>query len=331
MVDIEAVVKANSDFARAQHCGYVCVFASATAGIGLATLKRVATMVQLSIFFIVGPDTVESSRIAEGLKESGPSNSYVVVEAELSLMASVDAAVSHVTGSHSKVDIFCIAPKSAAQQGLELTPEGLDTCFAASYYGPLRMISGLLPLLNRAVHPRVLCILNGGKEKPIDEQDIGLEHKANRNMSSLVKHTTLFTSLAFGYLASHDGQKHIRFLHACPGLVQRISTRRPHSLMDFVPSRFKRFVVMSLAESGERYAFMLTSKVCRPGSWRVGSRSDIIPDNATLVRYQMEGWPSRVWILRRAFGTKCWQVDLLQHELHESGPALSPANRPPSM
>jgi hypothetical protein len=63
----------------------------------------------------------------------------------------------------------------------------------------------------------VLSILNGTKEKAIDEQDIGLEKEWG--VIRVVNHFHPFTSLAFDYLATHDAQKHTVFLHAAPGPV----------------------------------------------------------------------------------------------------------------
>lgn len=92
------------------------------------------------------------------------------------------------------------------------TQEGLETCFAVSYYSRLRLVSNLLPLLQRAPNPHVLSILNGTKETKINEDDVNLEQKWA--IRSVINHTTLLTSLAFDHLAAQDARKHIVFLHA---------------------------------------------------------------------------------------------------------------------
>jgi hypothetical protein len=115
------------------------------------------------------------------------------------------------------------------------------------------------------------------------------------------------TSLAFDYLAAHDNQKHIVFLHASPGLVYTGSPKQKPtkangwlqfallSFLRFLSRHIVRYIGMSLDEAGERHAFLLTSAAFTPGSWRVNKQSDAVLDNATLVRYQQEGWAERIW------------------------------------
>jgi len=183
--------------------------------------------------------------------------------------------------------------------------EGLEACFAVSYYSRLRIISNLMPLLHRSPQPRVLSVLNGTKEKPIDEHDIGLEK--NWGIIPVVNHATLFTSLSFDYLAAHDNHKHIVFLHTTPGLVDTGSPKpKPTrangwlqwvllSIFQFISSYVVRYSGMSLKESGERYAFELTNDAYSPGSWRLDKLCDVVPDNEVLVRYQQGGWAEKIW------------------------------------
>ncbi|KAI1116884.1 hypothetical protein F5Y14DRAFT_448680 [Nemania sp. NC0429] len=85
--------------------------------------------------------------------------------------------------------------------GVEYTAQGLDACFALSYYSRMRLLSNLLPLLRRSEGGgRVLSVLNGGKEAFINEDDIGLDK--NWSLFSVVGHTTLLTSLALDHLAA---------------------------------------------------------------------------------------------------------------------------------
>lgn len=166
-------------------------------------------------------------------------------------------------------------------------------------------MSNLLPLLHRSPQPHVLSILNGTKEKAIDEQD--LECQKQWGVIAAVNHTTLFHSLAFDYLAEHDPQKHIVFLHATPGLVNTGSPKQKPSkangffryiilsFLKFISHYVVKWIGMSLQESGERHAFELTSDIFKPGSWRVTKNSDVVPDNKVLVGYQERGWAERIW------------------------------------
>jgi NAD(P)-dependent dehydrogenase (short-subunit alcohol dehydrogenase family) len=323
MVATSTIVASNARFAKAQHNGCVCVFAGATAGIGLATLKKLAASLHSSTFYILGRSPSRYMGHLNELENIGPSNNYTFVEAQASLISDIDIACHQITLSETKVDYLCMSQGGVPWAGATCkychvmrismyhankckdTSEGLETCFAVSYYSRARLVSNLLPLLYRSSRPRVLSILNGTKEKPINEQDLGLEK--TWGLLPVVNHTTLFTSLAFDYLAAHDDQRHITFVHATPGLVKTGSPmqtpKREHgwlrwilvSIVKFLSSYIVGYSGTALEESGERHTFVLTSDSFQPGSWRVDKLSNVLPDNEALVSYQQRGWADKIW------------------------------------
>jgi hypothetical protein len=149
-------------------------------------------------------------------------------------------------------------------------------------------------------------VLNGGKEKYINEQDIGLEK--SWTIFSLVKHTTLLMSLALDHLAAQAEYSRVTFIHNFPGLVKSDNFRRlnapPSSgvlwsvwlaVVKVLVSTIRFFVGMSPDEAGERQAYHLTSTTYGPGSWRVYSDSKVVPPTKALAHYQKTGWPAKVW------------------------------------
>lgn len=186
-------------------------------------------------------------------------------------------------------------------------------CFALSYYSRMRLTSNLLPLLSQSPHPRVLSVLNGGREQPLIEHDIGLEE--NWSPLTVINHTTTMTSLAFEYLsASH---KQITFMHAFPGWVQtdifaRMTPPESSGILWRITLATVRGVVavamavfgMSTEESGERHAYHLTSGDFGPGAWRIGRLSDVVTSFGVLGRYRECGWPEKIWdYTLRVFGS----------------------------
>jgi hypothetical protein len=197
------------------------------------------------------------------------------------------------------------------------TEEGLESCFAVSYYSRLRLISNLMSLLHRSSQPRILSILNGTKEKKIDEDDIGLEKRWG--IPAVVNHTTLCTSLAFDYLSANDAQERITFLHATPGFVSTDTPRTAHpskadglawwaliSFVQIVSGWIINYFGMAASESGERHAYELTSDKFVQGSWRVNHLNDLVPYNAILVQYRESGWGDKVW----EFTNRVWEKAL---------------------
>jgi len=187
------------------------------------------------------------------------------------------------------------------------TKEGIDTCFALSYFSRIRLITNLLPLLRQSPRPRVLSVLNGGREKPIREDDIGLEDASHYAPRAAINHTTLMTSLAFDVLASND--KQITFMHAFPGLVvsdnfSRLAAPESYGFIGrTILILFSRFISaiqslfgMSAADCGARQAYLLTSDKYGPGKpWRIDQHSEAVTSPGALKSYRERGWADKVW------------------------------------
>ncbi|KAL1870723.1 hypothetical protein Daus18300_005043 [Diaporthe australafricana] len=310
MVGATAVAESNDAYAQDQHSGLVCVFAGGTAGIGQATLERLASMLHSSTFYVLGRNKQRHAPWLDQLTATS-SNKFVFIETQVSLISGIDTACNEILSAERKVDILCMSPGGMPFAGAKYTEEGLETCFAVSYYSRLRLVSNLLPLLNqcRERPARVLSILNGTKETKIDEDDLNLDKQWG--IRAVVNHTTLLTSLAFDYLAEQSPQGRIVFLHATPGFV---NTNTPRT-KEHLPSREKagllqwaflsfaqivsgwviRYFGMNIKESGERHNFHLTSDGFEPGSWRVDRHSNAVPDNDVLKDYLGRGWAEKAW------------------------------------
>lgn len=168
----------------------------------------------------------------------------------------------------------------------------------------MRVISNLLPLLHRSSRPRILSVLNGGREQKINTEDLGLER--NWAVRAMINHTTTMTTLAFDHLAPVN--ENIAFLHAFPGLVQTdifSQLTAPESsgiawrigLAAIRALTAAAFVVMGISpeESGERHAFHLTSATFGPGVHRINETSNEVAAPGVLEEYRKEGWPKKVW------------------------------------
>jgi hypothetical protein len=168
----------------------------------------------------------------------------------------------------------------------------------------MRLIVNLLPLIRQSPRPRILSVLNGGREKPMREDDIGLEHHwASR---PVMNHITTMTSLSHQHLAEND--KGITILHAYPGLVRtdifvKLKAPEPSGLMKRMALTLLRSVVAVLMliigtspeESGERQAFHLISDIYTPGAWRINNHSDIVTKPGVLEGYETRGWREKIW------------------------------------
>lgn len=173
-----------------------------------------------------------------------------------------------------------------------------------SYYARIRLVCNLLPLLRHSSRPRVLSVLNGGREKALHEQDIGLERKWSS--LSVVNHTTTMTSVVFERLAKEN--KQITFLHAYPGLVQTdifarltppessgIVWRMTLASIQGLVAMVMLFFGISVEECGERQAFLLMTNRYGPGACRITSSSEQVMTPGVLQRYREGSWSDRIW------------------------------------
>ncbi|KAI1810057.1 hypothetical protein GGS20DRAFT_569129 [Poronia punctata] len=308
MVDKLTVVANNADFASQHVKGRVAVFMGATAGIGENTLQRLITMLDASTFYILGRNpTAFASKLEELKKLAAPrDNKVVFIQTQVALISDVDKACEQIIAVEKKVDYLCLSAGGVPFGGAIYTEEGLETCFAVSYYSRLRMVQNLLPLLRQSSQPRVLSILNGTQEKSVNEEDLGLEK--NWSITGVVNHTTTFTSLAFDLLAKNDNDGKIVFLHDSPGLVytNSVGKSRPSrddgliywaivSVGQVVFNRLIYYFGTTVSESGERHAYLLTSQDYKPGSWQVDQRGKAQPPNKMLRGYQAKGLADVVW------------------------------------
>jgi len=117
MVAASTILQSNARFAKEQHSGAVCVFAGATAGIGMATLKKLAQLLQSSTFYIIARSPSRHVGLLNQIREIGPSNVYIFIEAQVSLISDIDAACHKVTPSESKVDYLFMSPGGFPWQG----------------------------------------------------------------------------------------------------------------------------------------------------------------------------------------------------------------------
>jgi len=163
----------------------------------------------------------------------------------------------------------------------------------------------LLPLLNQSPSPRVLSVLNGGKEGRMRHDDLHLVQ--HWSPLAVVGHSTTMTSLAFEYLAKHN--RNICFLHVYPGWVRtenfaRLSEKASGLVWNTVVMLVRglvgvlaRLFGMSSNDCGQRQAFHLASSAFKPGSWQLTHLSEQAPINDVLKYYKDNYWDEKIWEL----------------------------------
>jgi len=90
--------------------GLVAVFAGATAGIGLATLKQFARNCNGPRAYIIGRSRDKVSHIIDTLKLINPMGTFIFIEGQLSLIKEVDRISEEIKKYEDHVDILCMSP-----------------------------------------------------------------------------------------------------------------------------------------------------------------------------------------------------------------------------
>lgn len=150
--------------------------------------------------------------------------------------------------------------------------EGIDIPHALRFYTRMAFVEYLLPLLIAAPNPRVISILAGGKESPIDIND--LEVKNDFTFVKGAANGTTQTTLAFEELAK--AYPSISFIHKYPGFVSTGVIERlmgtapgiwswPASFASWCLMPVLNLFSMSVDEAGERGLFLATSARYPPG------------------------------------------------------------------
>ncbi|KFZ24708.1 hypothetical protein V502_00804 [Pseudogymnoascus sp. VKM F-4520 (FW-2644)] len=320
MVKITAIRQFNERFAKENDAHLVCVFAGATSGSGAGALEAMVGMLHTSTFYIIGRSAAEFASQRKRLEKLSPGCKLEFLEAQVSLLSDVDGVCKQIATAEKKVDLLYMSPGCIPFGGPWYTKEGLETCFAISYYSRMRLIQNLLPLLRQSPRPRVLTLLNGGKEKPIFDDDIGLEKRWSAE--AVISHTTTMTSLALEHLAQDD--ERIAFLHVSPGLVNsgnfiRVTAaesagviwRAMLTVLCRMITAVQLIFGITPKECGERQAYHLTSDQFGPGAWRVGNSSEVVSAHTGGVfeKYKDGGWSEKIWehttaIFESAFATR---------------------------
>ncbi|KAK4451985.1 hypothetical protein QBC34DRAFT_294368 [Podospora aff. communis PSN243] len=300
----------NATLKAKQRRDVVAVFVGATSGIGLSTLQTTATLFPNPTIYILGRSASRFAPHLSTLQTLNPSATLIFLERDPSLLSEIDNACAEILDKQTKLDYLFMSPGLMPLNGPQLTSENLETCFVLSYYGRIRLIQNLLPLLRQAPAPRVLSVLAAGREKPFVEDDLGFEQPKNWSAGGAINQITVLMSLGLEYIAERE--KKVLFVHSYPGLVRtdivaRLEAPKGSSWfwMLTVSAIKKVFAAymwvrgMAVEESGERQAWVLTS-----GEFGTGK---MVPVNEhceqytaaqmkVVEGYKARGLPERVWV-----------------------------------
>ncbi|KAE8152738.1 hypothetical protein BDV25DRAFT_127726 [Aspergillus avenaceus] len=256
---------------RERRSTLVAVFVGGTSGIGEATAKELAKIIETPTIYIVGRNQAAGDRVTEDLRELNIRGSYHFINSDVSLLRYVDAACREIQNNERIVDLLFMTPGHLATRKND-TVEGLDNNHVLRYYARMRFIHNLIPQLQATEFPaRVVTVLAAGKEGEIEESNFDLQ--ASFSFGTAATYGATMNSLAMEYLASQH--RSISFIHVFPGLVRTPLMRSSFgSFLGSMIGLFTRMMSISEQESGERNVFMATSTAYPPAAHAGGASND---------------------------------------------------------
>ncbi|KAJ6263037.1 Oxidoreductase andH [Drechslerella dactyloides] len=290
MIPLPTIKAANSNLAT-RLPSPICVFVGGTTGIGSFTLKQLAASTVSPKVYYIGRTPGNATVLQKELEDINPQGTYVFLQCDVLSIKAVDECCRRISEREVEVNLLWLSagalrsgmPGAYIHMHLYLhfvhfvklmtslpidTSEGLNWMAAISYYGQVRFITKLLPLLKRSAandhFTRVIRILAGGLEKPLDPHDLDMRN------GSLIRgrqmHTTI-TTVAFDQLAHENPE--ISFVHAFAGFVKTEGQKFPGLMSLIIRSVMwiaGSWLLIPPEESGERNLFYATSEIYPPAA-----------------------------------------------------------------
>jgi hypothetical protein len=280
MVSLTAVQASNARIPTILPSGLVAVFVGGTNGIGEYTLKEFARLARQPRIYNIGRSQQASDRIEAECKKLNPDAQYTFIQADVSLIRSVDSVCEQIKSKENTVNILFLTVgtlvrgvgKSSSMKylsGLTIAPEtkeGLHLSTSLKHHSRARFILNLLPLLESAPGiRRVVSVLSGAKEGTIDLDDIqGWKHKPNDTLKHR-GHGSAILTLIHEHFAQQAPT--VSFIHDFPGSVKSGIARGTTGLLSVVLTTTRLLgplLYIPESESVARHLFFATSARYRP-------------------------------------------------------------------
>ncbi|KAJ5665465.1 uncharacterized protein N7477_007913 [Penicillium maclennaniae] len=258
MVALSEVHSSNEAIAKTLPLDIVAVFVGATSGIGKATLLHFAQHTRQPRIYFIGRSQQAADEILKQLENINVDGRYEFIKADVSLLNVVDEVCSKIREKETRIDVLF-----QSQGTLDIsteTSEKLSLIMALGYYSRMRFIANLLPMLQHSSISRVVIVLAGTKEGPVNPNDIPgkrvLPWKARGHLCSMIT----LTLEHFAKLAPE-----VSFIHNYPGFVDTPLSQSMKGVLEAamksvfrVTSLFSTREYVSLDETGERHVYLAT-------------------------------------------------------------------------
>ncbi|CAG8961971.1 hypothetical protein HYFRA_00013751 [Hymenoscyphus fraxineus] len=274
MVVLDLVNASNAQL-RELGPGLVALFVGGTSGIGEFTLKAFVKNTVSPRVYLVGRSAPAAERIikeCEGLNKDGK---VEFLRADVSELSEVDRVCKEIQKREKKINLLVQSQGNFSLAGRQESPEGLDRKMTLNFYGRMRFIYNLNPLLRNATtstpnFARSLSILGPGAEGVVNFEDLDL--KKEYSGMRCANHTIVMNDFMTNEFASRESS--VSYIHSNPGAVNTgLSRGLPwyarYALKAATPLLWPFFT--GAEETGSRQLFLATSALYPPAKAADGS------------------------------------------------------------
>jgi dehydrogenase/reductase SDR family protein 12 len=204
--------------------GRTVLITGPTSGLGRATAELIAGFGARLV--LVGRNPERLAVLGRELSQRYGPDRVATVQADMSSLASVRAAVARVLATEERLDVL-IDNAGAIHPEREETDEGLEATFATMVAGPFVLIDGLLPLLEASGDGRVINVVSGGmyfQSLPLD--DLQYERGTYDGTRAYARAKRASTALMREWSRRYRGRVHFAAMHPgwadTPGLAESL-------------------------------------------------------------------------------------------------------------
>jgi NAD(P)-dependent dehydrogenase (short-subunit alcohol dehydrogenase family) len=358
MIPLNIIRAHNAAIVKSTPLVAVCI--GGTDGIGECAVRALATTHGTTgkglRVYIVGRNEAKADKIRAECSEACPPGQFKFVKAnDLSLIKDVDRVCAEIVeaekdaaakaGQVAKVDLLVLTqgaltlssrkgrdiPKHFAcfehANGMADTEEGLGSQPAVVYYGRMRCIVQLLPLLTASpLGGRVASVLAPGNEGKLFPEDLSLRDPKKWSLTTSASHACYMATFFMEELAKRNAGK-LSLAHIYPGLVMTDLVHKSEFpgwvgfAWNYGIAPWAKFFAVPKVETGERLMFYTsprfpprpagsekhekavgdvqvatsTDGVLGGGCYAVNWKGDTYTMKKTYPRLRKDGMSEKVW------------------------------------
>ncbi|ODV96184.1 hypothetical protein PACTADRAFT_49580 [Pachysolen tannophilus NRRL Y-2460] len=268
-IPLKHIVQINVEKAASLPEKCVGVFIGGTSGIGEHSAYAYAKYIKSPTIYLVGRNEIAATNIIEKLKtiNNNKDAKYEFIKTDVSLIKEDNKLLKQILEKEEKVNTLVLTTGFLSFNGRTENSEGIDVKLGAHYYGRMRVIDGLIPLLKKSAErgepSRAISVLEPGNERIEYPNDLDLKEPRHYSLRSAKDHACTMNSYAIERFARLYPDS--TFVHMFPGFVATNAARDLPWYLKSATDLIAKSLGRNPADVGERVIYAgLTGEEFKP-------------------------------------------------------------------